>query len=364
MDQYEGNGRENIPEKGERFNDGFYETYTKAKSWVTTFLGVIVMAIGVTVVVLISALEGTKEVKAASGTSVKILQMWREENAAEEGVFPEDHGEMILYEGQEYYFVIDEQNESGDITAWHFAYDGGFGYVFRDPKFYILTSITIIIAMFVAYINYTSSIRSVMNTISFGRTLKYYQREKEGIQPFSQYLPEFCAYKNKQLYETARRDIVARAGLNYDAYVKGECKNLEKWQIKQLRRLKHIKIERIYQSDLMQESGGFSRHYALLPMGQKKHKTRFMVSGGVQKTISAGLSGMVVAFGVVLDNWWLGIIYGFTVFMSFITSIIIGTDYAGTTLRNRFIAKGDLLHEFGNVKDMFTNNLHVEDKVV
>jgi hypothetical protein len=62
---------------------------------------------------------------------------------------------------------------------------------------------------------------------------------------------------------------------------------------------------------------------------------------------------LTVAFGVVLGNWVLGITYGISVFISFVSSIVIATDYVSTTLRNRFLAKADLLNEFDNIKERF-----------
>jgi hypothetical protein len=49
----------------------------------------------------------------------------------------------------------------------------------------------------------------------------------------------------------------------------------------------------------------------------------------------------------------LGITYGISVFMSFVSAIVIATDFVTTTLRNRFLAKADLLNEFDNIKDLF-----------
>ena len=73
----------------------------------------------------------------------------------------------------------------------------------------------------------------------------------------------------------------------------------------------------------------------------------------IQKIISSALSGMVVALGVVLGNWFLGLTYGFTVLLSFITSNITGADYANSGLRQRYIAKADLLNEFYNMVGYF-----------
>ena len=106
-----------------------------------------------------------------------------------------------------------------------------------------------------------------------------------------------------------------------------------------------------------------STKITLLPMSQKEHQRMFTISGGIQKIISSALSGLVVAFGVVLGNWVLGITYGLTVIMSFVSAIVIATDFVTTTLRNRYLAKADLLNEFNNIKEQFIEVPKVEEVI-
>src|SRR5690606_24968340 len=92
---------------------------------------------------------------------------------------------------------------------------------------------------------------------------------------------------------------------------------------------------------------------ALLPISPEKHKKNYLMRSAIQKVFSSVLSGMTVALGVVLGNWFLGITYGFTVLLSFIMANISGADYANSGLRQRYIAKVDLLNEFYNMIDYF-----------
>jgi len=195
------------------------------------------------------------------------------------------------------------------------------------------------------------------NTDIFVRTLKHYQTKKEIVEKHTQYIPEFCVYKNKQAYEIAKRDVIEEAGVQYDKYISPDfdINTLEDWQIKKLKAIKKIKVKKIHSSDLLQEHGYVSTRITLLPMSQKEHQRMFTITGGAQKIVSSALSGLVVAFGVVLGNWVLGITYGLTVVMSFVSAIVIATDFVTTTLRNRYLAKADLLNEFDNIKDMFIN---------
>ena len=197
----------------------FVGLYTGIKSRLTSILGVLFTVVGIAVIFIISSIEGTKEIKASSGDNTKIISSWRETN---EGLlFPEERGELIEYKDKEYYFIIDEINEAGEIIKWHFAYDGGIDYVFKDYKFYVLTSLTIVIAIYVSDINYMSTVRQITGSDMFLVTLKHYQDKKQRINEYSQYIPDFCNYKNKQMYNDKVREIVEDAGISYSKYISG-----------------------------------------------------------------------------------------------------------------------------------------------
>ena len=336
----------------------FYTTYTKARSWVSTFLGIILTILGIGVVFVVSSLEGTKEIQAPSAVSASILNVWRENN---EGLYPEQRAEIIEYNGKEYYFVITFDDPITDeVDQWHFAYDGGLDYVFSDYKFYVLTAITSVVSIYVAYVNYITTTRSVMGTEAFAKTLKHYQEKKQKIEKYTQYIPDFCMYKNKQAYENAKRDIIEEAAISYDVYKQNEFNNaylskLAPWQKKILSKIRKIRVRKIYSADLLQEhnNGGMELKIDLLPQSQKQHQRSFVWGGIVNRILTSALSGLTVAFGIVLGNWVLGITYGISVFISFVSAVVIATDFVSTTLRNRFLAKADLLNEFDNIKDKF-----------
>lgn len=336
----------------------FYTGYVKARTWISTFLGVILTILGILVVFVISSLEGTKEIQAPSALSATILNVWRENN---QELYPEARAEIVEYNGKEYYFVIDfDDPETEIIEEWYFAYDGGLDYVFTDYKFYVLTAITSVVSIYVAYVNYITTTRSVMGTEAFAKTLKHYQEKKQKIDKYTQHIPEFCMYKNRQAYENAKKDIIEEASINYDVYKQNEfnyeyLSKLLPWQKSILKKIKKIKVSKIYSHDLLQEHGGngFDFKINLLPMGQKEHQRGFVFGGILQRVLTSALSGLTVAFGIVLGNWVLGITYGVSVFISFVSAIVIATDYVNTTLRNRFLAKADLLNEFDNIKEKF-----------
>lgn len=327
--------------------------YSRTRSWIVNFLGIIVTVIGVAVIFIVSSLEGTKEIQANNTTNSNIIQLYRAQHQG--SLFPEPRTNTIQYRGQDYYFVVKEYGESGEVLDWYFAYDGGLEYIFNDYKFYVLTALTIIISMWVSSINYTSTSRTVMQGEQFVKTLGVYAERKKAVEKHTQYIPDFCIYKNKQAYEMAKRDIVEEASIHWEYYVSPnfDVDKLEKWQQKILKKIKKIKVRKIYSNDLLQENGRSVGKIELLPMSQQEHRRIFMLTGAVQKIISSALSGLVVAFGVVLGNWVLGVTYGLTVILSFVASIIVATDFVSTTLRNRYLAKADLLREFDNIKDRF-----------
>ena len=351
MEQYNQNEEVNSEIIGSN-KRSVYDLYDGFKSFISTFLGVIVAVIGIGVVFIVSSLEGTKEIKASNKENAYLIGEWRENNVSD---FPENRVDIIKYNGKDYYFVVEKFGDNNEVIEWYFAYEGGLGYVFGDYKFYILTGITIMVSVFVAQINYTTSINSTMGTIKFLKTLKVYQDSKNRVAKKTQYIPAFCSYKNKQLYENTKRDIVEGANISYDYYVseKFDPLKLEKWQQKALLKIKKIKIEKITPSDLLQEKTSRSKIQSHLPISPEKHKANYLMTSFIQKIISSALSGMVVALGVVLGNWVLGLTYGFTVLLSFITANIKGADYANSGLRQRYIAKADLLNEFYNMVGYF-----------
>lgn len=330
-----------------------YERWDGFKTFISTFLGVIIAVVGIALVFIISSLEPTKEIKAPNKVNAHLIEEWRSKYPTE--LFPEEKVDLIYYKGEEYYFVIKEKNELGEIEEWYFAYDGGIDYVLYSATFYILTAITIVVSVTVSQTNYTTSINSTMNSTKFIKTLTTYQKSKERVAEYTQYLGDFCRYKNQQAYESKKRSIVESADISYSYYNSKEFdyNSLADWQKKKLDKIKKIKVKRITPSDLLQEGRIRGYTVSLLPTAPEESKRNFFIKNVVQKIISSFLSGLTVIFGFILGEWVLGITYGFVVFMSFITANVLGNDYANNTLRQRYIAKSDLLNEFFNIKEDF-----------
>lgn len=170
--------KDNTPTNVDSVNNSrVYEVLNKTRSWISSALGIIITVIGVAVIFVVASLEGTREINASKSDSGKLLNEWRASQEVIAG-YPEELVDIVSYKDKEYYFVIDSLSEENEIIKWHFAYDGGLEYVFSDYKFYILTALTIAIAMFVSSVNYISTVRSVKRTTEFMGTLKYYQEKR------------------------------------------------------------------------------------------------------------------------------------------------------------------------------------------
>lgn len=334
-----------------------YETYEKTKAFLSAWLGVIITVLAIIVIFIVAAVDGSKEVKASNSVSGRLLNIWRDENGVETG-FPEERTYIIEYKDREYYFIVESYAEDGSVLEWYWAYDAGIEYIFEDYKYYVLVGITLIFSIFVSSLNYNSTLEKVIETVKFKNSLIYYQEKKEKVSKKTHLLPKFCNYKNSQTYEDAKRDIVEKSDINWDYYNSKEFnkQKLLRWQRRNLRKIKKIKIFRITTSDLLQEQN-FSRYkIRILPEGQKEHKRKFMISGIISKLITTLMSGAVAGFGIIIDNWVLGLVFGSTILMSAFGAIVSAADYGSNTLKNRFIGKGDLLQEFSNISYLFEEN--------
>lgn len=330
------------------------ENYEKTKAFLSAWFGVIITVIAIVAIFIVAAVEGTKEVRASNSVSGVLLAMWRTENNVEAG-YPEEKVTIINYKNKEYYFIVESFDEEGNVLEWYWAYDAGIDYIFGDYKYYVLVGITLMFSVFVSSVNYNSTIEKVIATTKFTNSLLYYQDKKDKIRNKTQYLSKFCIYKNKQTYEEAKRSIIEKADISWEYYISKDFNfnALLRWQRKQIRKIKKIKIVRITSSDLLQEQNFSKRKIRILPEGQKEHKTKFMLSGFGSKLLTTAMSGMVAGFGIVIDNWVLGLVFGSTIIMSAIGAIVSAADYGTNTLKNRFIGKGDLLQEFDNISDLF-----------
>jgi hypothetical protein len=359
MEAYKNDNLE-LQEEEQVIGSKLYGYFEKSRSWISATLGIIILVIGIALAFILASLSATKEIKASNRESAYILKIWRESVGDVDGVlFPKEKTDIVQYKDKEYYFVIDKINEETyEILKWHFSYDGDLRYVFEDAKYYILTALVALISILVAVINYRSTVRAEKNKSSFKKSLEYYQKRKKICEKITQYTPDYCAYKYRQMFDIKKREIIEKADINYEYYMSPNfnVNKLEKWQLRRLKKIRKIKIKRMYASDLLQEHGRVQTKVVMLPMGEEEHFRRFLISGTIQKILSAALSGVVIAFGFEFGDWQLGLTYAYMVIASWIGAIVAAGEYVNTTLRNRFISKADYLIEFYNIKEMFIQN--------
>lgn len=328
------------------------KTSQKIKTGMGTILSLLVTIMAIIVMFVVASVEVTKEIKANSRDSIKILELWREDN---ESNYPKQKEELVIYKDREYFFVIDEINiETNEIIKWHFAYDGDLRYVFSEYKYWVLTGVAIVLSLTVILINFKSTLRDEMKKPRFRKSVHYYQKAKDDMKSDTHILPDYCHFKTKQTYETEKRKIVEGAGIDYEKYINAPKEiEIEKWQKRKLRKIRRIKVKGITANDLLQEyskKGLFSNTVRMLPKNEDEILRELMISSFVKKTVSFFATGLMIAFGIILGEWVLGITYAFMVFSSVVTAIILAKDHADTTLRNRYIAKADYLIECFNTK--------------
>ena len=346
-------------------NINITDVYNKTRSWITASIGIIITVLCAVAIFIISSIEGTKEVKASSSVSGKILSEWRLEKGIETG-FPEEKVDIMTYDGKEYYFVIEERDpETKEITKWYWAFDGGLGYVFKDYKYYVMTFISLVLSMFVASVNFTSTISSLTKTNEFAKTLIYYQQQKDKAKPYTQYLSLFCIDKNKEAYDIAKRDIIEDAGLKYEDYVNDnyDFEKLMRWQKRKLWKIRKIKIDKLHSSDLLQEKAQTTTKIQMLTISQSKFQTKFLTSKFFKSVLNSAVGGFSFAFGLVIENWTVGLVYSLMIFMSWVSAVMTATDYVETKLKARYIGKADYLIEFNNVKEKYLNKI-LDEKII
>ena len=337
-----------------------YETYERTQSFINTWIGVFVTVIAIIVIFIVASLEGTREIRASNSLSGRLMNEWRDVTGES---FPENRVGFIEFEGREYYFVVEEFGEENEILSWYWAYDGGLGYIFQDFKYYVLAGITFIFSIFVALINYNSTMEKAVETTSFKKTLSFYKKNKDVVAKDTHLLPYFCAYKNEQKYTEAKRNIVESANITWEKYNRRDFGNcfLLRWQKRRLNKIKKIKIKQISPNDLLYENRFSGNTIRILPESQEEHRKKFLMRGSVTKFFTSFLSGLVAGFGIIIGNWALGLLFATTILLSGVSAIISAADYVSNKLKNRFIGKGELLNEFNNIKQRFYEQLQEEE---
>lgn len=341
-----------------------YTQVERTRSFINTWFGVIVTILAVIVIFVVAALEGTREVRASNAESGLLLTTWRNQNQVNEG-FPEPFVTIVQHRNKDFYFVVEERHsETNEILSWYFAYDGGIMYVFSDPRHYVLVSVTFIFSILVGIVNYNSTIDKGRNTESFKKTLLFYQRNKDKVKGYTHLLPKFCTYKNTEAYIQEKRNVIESANLEFDKYQKGfyVFEELEKWQQKRLKTIEKIEIVKLRATDLLYEAKYDGNRVRLLPISPEEHKENFIKKSLFTKLFTSFASGLVAGFGVILGNWVLGLVFGFTIIASAVGAFISAADYVTNVLKNRFIGKGELLSEFDGVKEDYKKVFLEEQK--
>lgn len=322
----------------------------------------IVMVLTIIAFFFVSTIGGIKSQNASITTSNKILEEWKKDPKNKDRLYPNELSELVKYKGQEYYFkVLERDKETKEITKWCFGYDMTFKYVLSDYKTYILTSLFVMVALSIANTSYTSSRKRQMESISFLKVLKSFNESKALIKHKTNKLPDYCSYKNKQLLEMLKRNLVEASGLIYEKYLNNEYNkdNVSKVQWKDLKKVEKIKVKQIVPSDLLHElEQKRVNKLVILPEGVMENHKKFMTKTAIKKIFNAVISGLVVSFGIIWGNWLTGLVNSIFLVLTALTSSFAGYQFVHFKLVVRYQVKRDLLIEFN---DLTLDNIEIKE---
>lgn len=346
--------------------DNIEKVYDYTKGFINNYGAIIFIFIAVIAILLAGSLSGFKEIKAKKSDSSRLLNEWRQNN---ETLFPEEYIDVIKYDGKEYYFIIDKVDSEGKIISWYFAYDSELAYVFKDSKFWILTGLTLSLSIFVYSMTSKSTLRKVQDSEGSKKAKMAYAVQKNRIMDDVEYIDIFCEDEYNSIYERELRDIVNSVDLDYNVYKENillyeipKWYKIKKWRsmdeeqtifYKKLRYVnkqrKKINIQKLRGQDLIQENDkNNTKKIVLLSDGAQQFLNKKIRRKIITQSAMTLLSGLTVTFGIALGDWTVGISYAFTIVSAGISGIIVTTDYARTTLRQRDIVKANYLKKFEN----------------
>jgi len=221
-------------------------------------------------------------------------------------------------------------------------------------KFWITWAVVFGIVLIVSNTNYELTKKQAKEEDKFMSTMKYYGETKKETMKHIDLLPAFAEDKNRQIYKTLEREIVESADLIYDRYKNGEYTDLEEWQLKRLDEIKKIKIKKLRSTDLTQETLISSKKvYSFLPEGESEVTKKRNKGLAVKRAINTFAFLMIGGLTVSLIGWVAGITNAFGVASAWFMSIISARDYVENGLRQRMIAKADLLSEFNETWEKY-----------
>lgn len=227
---------------------------------------------------------------------------------------------------------------------------------FYDMWFWVIWAVVFIIAISVSFVNYRVSKRDAKDSPDYVETMKQYKVQKDKSIKNIDVLEYFVANKEKQLYELAEQKIVNGAGLNYANWKDGQYTNkeLSKWQIKKISQIKKIRIKQIGARDLTQESTDYKGSlYSLLPQSEKEAEVKFISSKAVTRAVSTFAMLLVGTLTFSYSGWVSAVTNAFGILFAWVGAGLSGSQFVLSDLRNRFVAKTDLLQEFNDNADYY-----------
>lgn len=228
---------------------------------------------------------------------------------------------------------------------------------FRDKLqstlFWITFAVILFITILVSVYNYNFEKQKTKEEEKYKATERYYAEQKMKAMEHIDCLPKFVRNKNQQMYITIEQEIIESADLIYGKFKNGDyvIADLEDWQREKLKNLKNIDIVRLRSSDLTQENITFKRKkqrykYSYLPTDESTLEKQFVFRTVIKKTVNTFAFVIVGGLSFSIIGWVGGLINAFGIFISWFGAGASGRMIVNGTLRQRLIAKADLLSEF------------------
>ena len=229
-----------------------------------------------------------------------------------------------------------------------------------NHAFWVLTAVTVTIAVTVGLINYRSTKQKERESDDFTATRVAYKQAKDKVADHFDTLPDFCADKTTQLRLLVIRDRVESAGIKWSQYDPYSGKNclclredvvLETWQKKLLKKANAVKVKPLRAKDILQEESVKRNGYkTFLGPDERSLERKFIGTNLAVRIVSIALTNFVFGLGVVLTNWVTGLANALGVLLALVGAIVTGVEHVRGPLRQRYITKTDLLTEFNIVK--------------
>jgi len=225
----------------------------------------------------------------------------------------------------------------------------------KDPVYWTLTGITIVVAITVAVMNYKSTKAKEKQKDYFLGALLELKKQKTEASFFYDELWDWCVGKTEQMKMERIYELIDLAGFKFTEFVDIYKSNvslllkkegLEPWQKRHLKRALKVKPKPLTVRLLLQETEKLATSITLLPAGESELENKFLMRTTATKIATFIISSLAITLTFAFGNWLVGITNALGVLITLATAIVSATQDVNVGIRSRIIARSDLLTEF------------------